>query len=87
MNRRYKSLNGNRYAQVFTNKAYFLCIYLIDSKRKAGNVLRLFCQEFSVPEKLTFDGSKEQTQRNTTFMKQIRQFDIYYHITEADLYN
>ena len=59
----------------------------MDSKGKAGNALRLFCQEFGVPEKLTFDGSKEQTQKNTTFMKQIRLHDINYHITEADLHN
>jgi len=29
---------------------------------KAGDALRLFCQEFGVPEKLTFGGSKEQGQ-------------------------
>ena len=50
-------------------------------------MLRLFCQEFGAPEKLTFDGSKEQTQRNTTFMKQIRQYNINHHIAEADHYN
>ena len=59
----------------------------MDSKKKAGDALRLFCQEFGVPEKLTFDGSKEQTSKGTTFMKQIRRHDIDYHISEADLYN
>jgi hypothetical protein len=53
----------NRYAQVFVNKAYFSCIYPMDSKSKACDALRLFCQEFGVPEKLTFDGSKEQTMK------------------------
>ena len=58
MDGRCKSLDGNRYAQVFANKSYFSRIYPMDSKRKAGDSLRLFCQEFGVPEKLLFDGSK-----------------------------
>ena len=59
----------------------------MDSKSKAGDILRLFYQEFGVPEKITFDGSKEQTEKNTTFMKQIRSHNIDYHISEADLHN
>ena len=82
-----KSLDGNRYAQVFANKHYFSRIYPMDSKRKAGDALRLFCQEFGVPEKLTFDGSKEQTEKNTEFMKQIRTHNIDYHISEPNLHN
>ena len=84
---RCKSLDGNKYAQVFTNKSYFSRIYPMDSKRKAGDALRTFCKEFGVPEKLTFDGSKEQCQPGTRFMKQIRTHDISYHISEADLHN
>ena len=87
MDGRCKSLEGNRYAQVFANKSYFSRIYPMDSKKKAGDALRLFCQEFGVPEKLQFDGSKEQTAKGTTFMKQIRRHDIDYHISEADLHN
>ena len=30
----------------------------MDSKSKAGDTLKRFCQEFGVPEKITFDGSK-----------------------------
>ena len=56
---RCKSLEGNRYTQVFVNKAFFFCIYPMDSKNKAVDALRLFCQEFGVPERLTFDSSKE----------------------------
>ena len=54
-----KSLIGNRYDQVFANRGYFSKIYPIDKKGKAGQALKLFCQEFGVPESLTFDGSKE----------------------------
>ena len=64
--------NGKRYGQVFANKGLFEYIYPMDTKRKAGDALRIFCQEFGVPDKLTFDGSKEQGQRKTQFMKKIR---------------
>ena len=87
MDGRVKSLDGNRYAQVFANKSYFAKIYPMDSKRKAGDALKLFCQEFGVPEKLTFDGSKEQGSKDTTFMKEVRKNGIDWHISEADLHN
>ena len=87
MDGRCKTLEGNRYAQVFANTGYFSRIYPMDSKKQAGEALRLFCQEFGVPEHLTFDGSKEQTGRKTPFMKQIRRHDIDYHVSEADLHN
>ena len=44
-----KSLEGNKYTQVFANKAFFSRIYPMDSKKKAGDALRLFFQELSVP--------------------------------------
>ena len=50
MDGRCKSLDGNNFAQVFTNKSYFAKIYPMDSKSKAGDALKLFCQEFGVPE-------------------------------------
>ena len=87
MDGRSKSLEGNKYAQVFANKAYFSRIYPMNSKRKAGDSLRLFCQEFGVPERLTFDGSKEQCKAGTEFMKQIRTHNIDYHISEPHLHN
>ena len=87
MDGRSKSLEGNKYAQVFANKGYFSRIYPMNSKKNAGDALRLFCQEFGVPERLTFDGSKEQTMKGTEFMKQIRTHNIDFHISEADLHN
>ena len=75
------------YAQVFANKGYFSHIYPMDTKGKAGDALKLFCQEFGVPEHLTFDGSKEQNCKGTTFMHQIRQHGIDYHTSEPDLHN
>ena len=87
MDGRCKSLAGNRYAQVFTNKSYFSRIYPMDKKGKAGDALRLFCQEFGVPERLVFDGSKEQTGKGTEFMRQVRRHNIDYHIAEPDMHN
>ena len=81
------SLDGNRYAQVFANEKYFSKIYPMDSKSKAGDALKVFCREFGVPYNLTFDGSKEQTGKNTTFMKEVRKHDINYHVSEAERHN
>ena len=81
------SRDGNKFAQVFANKGYFAHIYPMDSKSKAGDALRLFCAEFGVPDRLVFDGSKEQTGKNTEFMKQIRKNNIDFHVAEAERHN
>ena len=59
----------------------------MDTKRKAGDALRTFCQEFGVLDKLTFDGSKEQGQIKIEFMKQIRKNDIDFHVIKPDCHN
>ena len=82
-----ESLEVNKYVQVFANTAFFSRIYPMHSNKKAGDALRLFSQEFGVPERLTFDGSKEQSKSGNEFMKQIRTHRIDYHISEADLNN
>jgi hypothetical protein len=87
MDGRLKSLDGNRYAQVFANKGYFAKIYPMDSKSKAGDALKIFCREFGIPENLTFDGSKEQCKKGTAFMQQVRKHGINHHISEPDLHN
>ena len=78
MESRCKSLEGNKYAQVFTNKTFFSHIYPMDSKNKAGDALSLFFQEFGVPERLTFDSYKEKSKPGTEFMKHIRTHRIDY---------
>ena len=62
MDGRVISKDGNRCGQVFANIGFFAHIYPMDTKHKAGDALRTFCQEIGVPNKLTFDGSKEQGQ-------------------------
>jgi hypothetical protein len=66
---RTKSLDGNVGAQVFANKEYFCNEYPTSSKKLCGKALQTFCSEFGAPEKLTFDGAKEQTKSGTDFMK------------------
>ena len=84
---RTKSLDGNRYAQVFASKNYFAKIYPMDSKAKAGDALKIFCREFGVPDTLFSDGSKEQMGKNTAFVNQVRKYNIKHHIIEPNLHN
>ena len=51
-----KSLDCNRYAQIFANKQYFAKLYPMDSKDKAGDSPKVFCREFCIPDDLTSDG-------------------------------
>ena len=80
-------LGGNKHDQVLANQRYLSKIYLMDSKRKAGNALHTFCKEFDIPYNLTFGGSREQCGKNTTFMDEIRKHSINYYISEANLHN
>ena len=43
INSRCYSLEGNRHVKLFATKALFSRIYPVDSKKKAGDALRLFC--------------------------------------------
>ena len=65
---RCKSLDGNKYAQVFTNRSFFVATYPMEKKNLAGDALRRFTNEYGVPDKLIFDGSGEQTGKNTDFI-------------------
>ena len=87
MDGRCKSLDGNRYAQVFTNKQGFVEAYPMEKKSQAGQSLRTFVNEFGIPGHLTFDGSKEQTGKKTEFMSNVRKYDIHWHVTEPERHN
>jgi hypothetical protein len=69
MDGRMKSLEGNRCAQVFSNGSFFPETHPMASKGQTGEALKTFVLELGVPEELTFDGSKEQTNRDADFMK------------------
>jgi hypothetical protein len=84
MDDRVKSLDGNRYAQVFATKALFATAYPMPSKSTAGEGFRQFVHDYGCPKHLTFDGSDEQCGKKTEFMKNIRKYSIDYKITEPD---
>mmetsp|Transcript_4129 Transcript_4129/g.3917 ORF Transcript_4129/g.3917 Transcript_4129/m.3917 type:complete len:140 (-) Transcript_4129:279-698(-) len=54
MDERLNSLDGNQHIQFFSNREYFAKIYPMDSNSKAGDALKLFCQEFGIPKRLIF---------------------------------
>ena len=85
-NGRCKSMDGNQYDHFFSKNNYFDQIYPVDSKRMAGDYLKLFFEQFGVKQKLTVDGSKEQACKGATLMKYLHSQDIGYHISEPDLH-
>ena len=55
----------------------------MSNKSGAGESFRQFIQhEYGRPEKLTFDGSQEQSGKMTEFMKNIRKYTIDYKISQ-----
>ena len=87
MDGQYKSLDGNKYAQVFVTDFHFSAVYPMESKGLAGDALKQFIADVGVPDKIICDGSKEQTKRGTTFMEQVRKHHIDIHTTEPGRYN
>ena len=86
-NGKHKSLDGNRYAQVFANESFFIAAYPMETKNMAGDALKQFISDYGVPDKLIVDGSKEQTKKKTEFYKQCRKHDIDLHRTEPYRHN
>ena len=87
MDGQHKSLDGNKYAQVFAMDFHFSAVYPMESKGLAGDALKQIIADFGVPDKIICDGSKEQTKRGTTFMEQVRKHHIDIHTTEPGRYN
>jgi hypothetical protein len=82
MDGRVKSIDGNQYAQVFSNGGLFAEVYPMARKADAGLALKSFIMEFGVPDDLTIDGSKEQNSKGTEFMKSCRRNNIQVTRTE-----
>ena len=80
-------MNDSHNIQLFATNTYFENAYPMYSKRKDGDALNMLCQEFGVPQKQDFDGSKEQAYKGTKFMKEVHRKGINYHIRETDIYN
>ena len=58
MDGRLKSIDRNRYEQVFYNGTYFAEMYPMSKKDEALQALKTFVMELGVPEKLVVDRSK-----------------------------
>ena len=56
---------------MFAKNAYFAAIYPMDTKNKVGEALRVFCQEFGVPKRLTIDGEPYQVGQNSLFVREV----------------
>ena len=72
---------------MFANNAYFAEIYPMDTKKKVGQALRVFCQEFGVSERLTMDGAPDQVGRNSAFMKEVQKQEIDFQVIEPECHN
>ena len=60
MNGRYKSLDGNKHAQIFANESFFATTYLMEHKSSAGQALKQFISDFGVLDKLVCDDAAKQ---------------------------
>ena len=69
---------------MFASKDFFAVAYPMESKSSAGDGLRQFVHDYGRPEKLTFDGSREQCGKKTEFMKNVRKYSVDYHVTELE---
>ena len=87
MDGQHKSLDGNKYAQVFATDFHFSAVYPMESKGLAGDALKQFIADFGVPDQIICDGSKEQTKCGTMFKEQVRKHHIDIHMTEPGRYN
>ena len=58
-------LEGNGYAQVFSNRKFFDEINPIDRKSDSCISLESLFTEIGIPERITIDGSKEQNTPGT----------------------
>ena len=87
MDGQHKSLDGNKYTQVFAMDFHFSAVYPMESKGLAGEALKQFISDFGVPDMIICDGSKEQTKQGTTFMEQVRKHHIDIRTTEPGRYN
>jgi hypothetical protein len=76
-----KSLRGNTSAQLFTN-GKFVHLEPMERKSQAGEALHSMVDEVGIPDKIVFDGSKEQTARNSEFMRGVRKHRIMTWRTE-----
>ena len=84
---RHKSLDGNKNAQVFANDSFFAVSYPMDKKSSAGEALKQFIADFSIPDRIICDGSGEQMGKRMEFTATARKHGIDIYLTEPDRHN
>ena len=87
MNGRYKSLDGNKHAQIFANESFFATAYPMEHKSSAGQALKQFISDFGIPDKLVCDGAAEQVGKQTEFQSTVWKHAIDLHVTEPHRHN
>ena len=87
MHGHFKSLDGNKYAQIFATEDYLAAAYRMESKALASDALKEFITDYSVPDKIIMDSTGEQTGKRSTFMEQVQKRYIDYHVMEPERYN
>ena len=86
MSGHYKSLDGNKHAQIFANESFFATAYPMEHKSSAGQALKQFISDFGIPDKLVYDGAAEQVGKRTEFQA-IQKHAIDLHVTEPHRHN
>ena len=84
MHNHFKSLDGNKYAQIFAKEDNFAAAYPMESKPLAGDALKEFIADYSMPNKIIMDSTGEQTGKRSTFMEQVQKHYIDYHVIEPE---
>ena len=87
MHGHFKSLDGNKYTQIFATEDYFAVAYPMESKALAGDALKEFITDYGVPDKIIMDGAGDETGKRSTFIEQVQEHHIDYHATELERYN
>ena len=67
----HKSLDGNKYAQIFANELFFALSYPMDLKKHTGQVLKQFRSDFGVPVRLVLNGAKEHVMPGIEYVKTV----------------
>ena len=59
----------------------------MDAKKKFGEALRVFWQEFWFPERFAMDGAPDQVGRNSAIMKEVRKQGIDFQVIKPERHN
>ena len=76
-----KSIRGNTCAQLFTN-GKFVHLEPITRKALAGEALQSMVDQVGIPDKMVFDGAKEQVGAKSEFMRTVRRYHTSFWQTE-----